>query len=178
MSYATASEHETMRTVQAGIQKIKTQRAVRYWYLPHCTNSHWYYLQLDRVESTIIQSDPLNTRGTHYGKPVSDHLKEIHRIWQLQYKTIRRQHNGYDCGPYILNQILHEVQHTEDQIRQPSRTLIKQYLTENLSLHSFNREDTSYQSATHTKRYVNQCGDNRTEQTRQDKPNHKNSKKG
>lgn len=138
MYYGVNPSHWNTPTMQAGIRKIRDQTEIRFWYLPHCTNSHWYYLRIDTIEGTITQSDPLNTRGQHYGTNITALLMEVHNSWRLEYKEIQYQHNGYDCGPYILNSILHETRNTEDQVGRPSRNTIHRFLTEDIQVDSFN----------------------------------------
>lgn len=57
-------------------------------------------------------------------------------VWSLEYGWMQRQHNGYDCGPYVLNAIMQDVNGLSTA-GIPNRNLIRQYLTENITLVSF-----------------------------------------
>lgn len=138
MAHITNPNNRCSITVQSRRNTIWNNREIRHWYLPHCTNAHWYYLRVDTVERRIIQSDPLNTRAQHYGRHLVDMLTDIYPgVWLLEYQQIKRQHNGYDCRPYILNTIIHTVNGITSYTGTPSRTLISRYLVENIPLVSF-----------------------------------------
>lgn len=138
ISHITDPNNRNTPTVQSVRNKLQTHREIRHWYVPHCAHSHWYYLKIDTQEQRIIQSDPLNTHGQHYGRHLVELLNIVYPgVWLLEYKNMKLQHNGYDCGPYVLNEIIHEVNGVETE-GIPSRNQIRRFLTENINIISFN----------------------------------------
>lgn len=47
MAHIRDPNNQHTRTVQSGQQKLRTHNEIRHWYVPHCANTHWYYLKLD-----------------------------------------------------------------------------------------------------------------------------------
>ena len=139
MSHITNPNNNNTRTARSERHKLQTNTHILHWCVPHCDNSHWYYIKIDRQNNTILKSDPLNTRGQHFGAHLVETLQDAYpRVWTLEYQPMTQQHNRYDCGPYVLNRILHEVNRVEtDGI--PSRIRIKRFLLENINITSFDQ---------------------------------------
>ena len=87
-------------------------------------------------------------------------------VWSLEYRHMQRQHNGYDCGPYVLNAILQDVNGIVTE-GIPNCTLLRRYLTESINIVSFCTEDTTLNDNIQITQHLKQITQQKTAQPTQ-----------
>ena len=102
------------------------------WYLPiNHQGIHWLYIQINPNTNMITQHDSLPTAtNTNYTTRIGDLLKNHNtREWTGKQEATPTQHNGYDCGMYVLAHIYHRIQgnHTFPT-GHPSRLILRDML--------------------------------------------------
>ena len=98
------------------------------WYIPvHHHGNHWLYIHINPTTHKITQHDSQPTAtNTDYTTRIGELLTQHTATeWTGTLAATPIQHNGYDCGVYVLAHILHRLHGTHRRpMGYPSRTIL------------------------------------------------------
>ena len=112
------------------IGKISNSTTIWYMSINH-RGIHWLYLQINPNTYMITQHDSLPTAtNTDYTNRIGELLTNHNNIeWTGQQVATPPQHNGYDCGIYVLAHIYHHIQGNQTfPTGHPSRPILRNML--------------------------------------------------